>query len=285
MSRERRPVRVGVQLAPQHTSWKRLREAAVRVEEAGADLLFNWDHFHPLSSDAGRRGWSSATLSPRSATTSTDSGDPDGAHLECWTTLAAWAELTERIELGPMVSAIGYRNPDLLADMARTVDQISGGRLVLGVGAGFKEREYLDYGYEFPPGLERLEQLEDGLSRIRSRLDLLNPPPVRRIPLLVGGGGERRTLRVVARHADIWNTFAEGQDFHRKSRALDRHCTTEGRDPTAIERSVLVGGDPREVGAPLVALGATLLVVLVHHPFDLGVLRNWLRWRDQVNAD
>ena len=155
--------------------------------------------------------------------------------------LGAWAEATSRVEFGPLVSAIGYRNPDLLADMARTVDHISGGRLVLGVGAGFREREYAEYGFAFGTPAERLRQLEEGLARIEQRLAALNPPPVRKIPVLLGGGGERKTLALVARFADIWNTFAEGEDYERKSRVLDEYCRRFGRDPAAIERSVLAG--------------------------------------------
>jgi probable F420-dependent oxidoreductase len=254
------PIQIGVQLTPQHASYGQLRGAAARAEEAGVDAIFNWDHFQPLG------------------------GDPEGAHFECWTMLAAWAEQTERVQLGPLVSAIGYRNPDLLADMARTVDHISGGRLILGVGAGFKEREYLSYGYDFPNVRERLDGLEQGLVRIKSRLVQLNPPPVRQIPILVAGGGERRSLRIVAEHADIWNTFAEGGDFERKSSVLEDHCRAVGRDPREIQRSVLVAGDPHQVGEPLRSMGAALFIVLVHAPYDLETVGRWVAWRDQVNA-
>ena len=262
MTRTDRAIRVGLQLNPQHADYRDIRRAAVAAEELGADMLFTWDHFFPLS------------------------GDRDGKHFECWTLLAAWAEVTSRVQIGALVSCNGYRNPDLLADMARTVDHISGGRLVLGLGAGFKERDFVEYGFPFGTPGERLDDLAASLPRIERRLATLNPPPTRAIPLLIGGGGERRTLAIVARHADIWHTFAEGEDFARKSRILDGHCHAAGRRPDAIERSVLVGGDPRESGSSLLRLGATLFIVGANGPrHDLGEARRWIAWRDEQNAD
>ena len=249
-----------MQLPPAHADYAQIRGACRAIEESGADIVFNWDHFWPLG-----RGSEART----------------GKHFECWTTLGAWAEATTRIEFGPLVSAIGYRNPDLLADMARTLDHVSGGRLVLGVGAGFREAEYAEYGLPFGTPAERVRQLEDGLARIERRLGLLSPPPTRKIPVLIAGGGERKMLAVVARYADIWNTFAEGEDYARKSRILDEHCARTGRDPAGIERSVLVAGDPAAVGEPLLAMGVRLFIVGVHPPFDLREVERWIAWRDR----
>jgi probable F420-dependent oxidoreductase len=256
-----RPVRIGAQLAPQHAEYADIRRAAAEVEDLEADILFTWDHFFPLGKVA------------------------DGKHFEGWTILGAWAEQTSRIDLGVFVSCNSYRNPDLLADMARTVDHISGGRVVFGIGAGFKEREYLEYGYEFPSPGRRVAELAEALPRIEERLTALNPPPVGRMPILIAGGGEQKMLRVVARHADIWNTFADGEDLVRKLGVLDRYCAEIGRDPAAIERSVHVGGDPWQIGPALRELGVSLFTLTTSGPdYNLDTIRQWIAWRNEQNA-
>ncbi|WP_324651019.1 LLM class F420-dependent oxidoreductase [Georgenia sp. H159] len=252
-----RQVRIAVQLQPQHADYSQIRDAVARAEEAGADIIFNWDHFFPLT------------------------GEPDGKHFECWTMLGAWAEQTSRVEIGALVTCNSYRNPELLADMARTVDHISGGRLVLGIGAGWFERDYDEYGYEFGTAGSRLADLSQALPRIEERWARLNPAPTRDIPVLVGGGGERKTLRYVAEHADIWHSFADLETLQRKSEVLAQHCADVGRDPAEIERSVAVRGSPRDVGDALVAAGATLFTVSAGGPdYDLSQLREWVAWRD-----
>jgi probable F420-dependent oxidoreductase len=251
-------IRVGVQIPQCGAEWSAFLAAAQEAEAIGADALFNWDHF----------------FGP---------GDSDVASLECWTMLAGWAATTSSIALGPLVSCIGYRNPDLLADMARTVDHIAGGRMILGVGSGFKHRDYEEYGYPFGSVADRVTDLEVGVARIRHRLDRLNPSPLGAMPLLIAGSGERRTLRLVARYANIWHTFAEGEEFTRKSRILDAHCVEIGRDPAEIERSVLVGGDPAASGPELLVQGVSLFIVSVRD-LDLTAARAWIRWRDEART-
>jgi len=137
-----------------------------------------------------------------------------------------------------MVTGIGYRNPDLLADMARTVDHISGGRLVLGLGAGWYEKAYTTYGYEFGTWKSRFDLFDAGLKRIEARMGQLNPPPVRKIPVLIGGSGPKRTLPAVARHADIWHTVLAAEAFTEASAQVDELAAAIGRDGNDIERSV-----------------------------------------------
>jgi probable F420-dependent oxidoreductase len=264
------PVRIAFSVQPQHADYADIRRAVAAAEELGADVITAWDHFFPLF------------------------GDPDGKHFECWTMLAAWAEATSRVEIAPLVTPIAYRNVDLVADMARTVDHISGGRLILGLGAGWAERDYTEYGYEFGTAGQRLDDLEQALPRIEARWATLNPPPTRKIPILIGGGGEKRTLRYAARHADIWHCIGDAETLVRKSELLAEWCRVEGTDPAAIEHSTVAGAPttgstpsrvvgPDELGAPLLAAGFTLLNVRCSGPdYDLGPLRDWLAWRDSL---
>jgi probable F420-dependent oxidoreductase len=252
------PIRIGVQLQPQHADYAQIRDAVLRAEDLGVDIIFNWDHFFPLS------------------------GDPDGKHFECWTMLGAWAEQTSRVQLGALVTCNSYRNPELLADMARTVDHISDGRLVLGIGAGWFEKDYDQFGYEFGTAGSRIADLAQAMPRITARLAASNPAPTRTIPVMIGGGGERKTLRVVAEHADLWHSFGDVDTLVRKSAILDEHGAAVGRDTAAlVERSVGVGAPPSEVADAFVAAGVTLFTVSTGGPdYDLSLTAEWVAWRD-----
>jgi probable F420-dependent oxidoreductase len=256
-----RRIRIGLQLQPQHADYDSIRRTASAAEDLGADIVFNWDHFYPLF------------------------GDPDGMHFECWTMLGAWAESTSRVQIGALVTCNSYRNPELLADMARTVDHISGGRLILGIGSGWFEKDYEEYGYEFGTAGGRLDDLAESLPRIESRLGKLNPAPTRKIPVLIGGGGEKKTLKLVAKHGDIWHGFGDPEVVGRKVKILDQHCADVGRDPAEIERSCGVQGEPDELGPQLLELGVTTFTVGADGPdFDLGELAKWVAWRDKTNG-
>jgi len=253
-----RPVRIGLQLQPQHADYRAIRDTVRKAEDLGVDVIFNWDHFYPLY------------------------GDPDGKHFECWTMLGAWAEQTSRVEIGALVTCNSYRNPELVADMARTVDHMSDGRLILGIGSGWFERDYDEYGYEFGTAGGRLDKLGADLPRIESRWTKLNPAPTRKIPVLIGGGGEKKTLRLVARHADIWHSFSDLDTLTRKTEILRKHCADVGRDASEIELSVgAPKGDPAQVGPALLEAGATLFTVGLDGPdyADLAPLKPWLDWR------
>ncbi|GAA3642644.1 LLM class F420-dependent oxidoreductase [Microbacterium awajiense] len=259
------PVRLGVQIPPQHVTYPQLRDVVRRLEDMGVDVIFTWDHFFPLS------------------------GDPDGLHSESWTTLAAWAEQTERVEFGALVNCNSYRNPDLQADMARTIDHISArggeGRFIFGTGSGWFERDYTEYGYEFGTAGSRLDDLADGLRRIEARWAKLNPPPTRRIPVLIGGKGEKKTLRLVARHADIWHSFVGAEELPHKLAVIERWAETEQRDTAGLVISSELGRRDGAQADALFAGGARLFTLGILGPdFDYDLVASWLRWRDAKNG-
>jgi probable F420-dependent oxidoreductase len=264
-----RPMRIGVQYLPQHSpTYGPIRDAVLRGEDAGVDIAFNWDHFYPLS------------------------GDPDGYHFECWTMLAAWAEQTERIELGPLVTCNSYRNPELLADMVRTVDHISAkdghGRVILGIGSGWFERDYLEFGYEFGTAGSRLDDLAEALPRIESRFEKLRPAATRHVPILIGGSGERKTLRLVAKHADIWHTMYDPAVFGHKIDVLKGWCDEVGRDIAEIEISAGLfahQGYDRELLDEMYDAGIRLLTIGADGPnYEAAGLQDFLAWRDDKNS-
>jgi probable F420-dependent oxidoreductase len=261
-----RPIRLGVQIAPQHATYPKIRETAAELEQLGVDVLFNWDHFYPLS------------------------GEPDGLHFESWTMLAALAEQTSRVEIGALVNCNSYRNANLQADMARTIDHISAkdtgvGRFIFGTGSGWFERDYDEYGYEFGTVGQRLDALAENLPIIEDRWKVLNPPPTRKIPVLIGGGGEKKTLRIVAKHADIWHSFSDPETLKRKLGILAEHGAVVGRDVSEIEISTELRERTPAQADELVALGATLFTLGLSGPdYDLASTREWLAWRDAHNA-
>ena len=261
-----RPIRLGVQIAPQHAPYEKIRDTAAQLEDLGVDILFNWDHFFPLS------------------------GAPDGLHFESWTMLAALAEQTRRVEIGALVNCNSYRNANLQADMARTIDHISAhgtgiGRFIFGTGSGWFERDYDEYGYEFSTAGSRLDALARDLPVIEERWGKLNPAPTRDIPVLIGGGGEKKTLRIVAQHADIWHSFSDPDTLTRKLGILAEHGAAVGRDTAQIEISVEIGKKSTEEADEFRARGASLFTLGITGPdYDLSRVPEWLAWRDSINA-
>jgi F420-dependent oxidoreductase-like protein len=240
-------MRIGLMIEGQEgLTWERWFRIANRVQDLGLDSLWRSDHFVSLN------------------------GDPERPALECWTSLTALAQRTQQLRFGPLVSPMTFRHPALLARMAAAVDGLSGGRLVLGVGAGWNEAEHHMFGIPMPPVSERMDRLEEAIAVIKAlwtggpvdlqgphyplRQAVAHPRPVQRPgpPLLIGGDGEVRLLSIVARHADEWNSHAHGQEVYAAKRArLEEHCRAVGRDPDTIRRSwmggILIGRDPHEV--------------------------------------
>ena len=257
-SKTTHPLRVGVQLRPQHTTYQDYAEAVRRAEEIGVDTIFTWDHFFPIF------------------------GDPQGNHFEGWTLLTAMATLTTRARIGCLVTCNSYRNPALLADMAKTVDHISHGRLILGLGAGWSERDYKEYGYAFGTVGSRLASLEEALPIIKHRWEVDVPKPIQQpIPILIGGGGEKKTLRITAHYADMWHGFGDSETLAQKRKVLDGWCQDIGRDPGEIERSTGARAtDSDEQRDALVKTGVTHFIAGMQAPWDFAALERLVRWRD-----
>lgn len=234
-----------------------LRTAWRTADAMGADSIWTWDHFFPLY------------------------GEPDGAHFEGWVTLAAMAADTTTAQVGMLVTGNTYRNPELLADMARTLDHVSDGRACLGIGAGWFERDYDEYGYEFGTAGSRLRALEASLMRIRSRLASLNPAPIGPLPIMIGGGGEKVTLRITAQFADQWNTFGPPENFAHKNAVLNQWCTEVGRDPGEIERTVGINASELDAVEAYLEAGADHLILMTgtQQAFDLSALEQLLAIR------
>ncbi|MBJ7504343.1 MAG: LLM class F420-dependent oxidoreductase [Ilumatobacteraceae bacterium] len=246
-------MKIGVQIWPQATTVKAMRNVWRAADDIGVDSLWTWDHFYPLS------------------------GDPEAEHFECYTLLAAMAADTKHATIGALVTCYSYRNAQLLADMARTIDHISEGRFILGIGSGWFERDYKEYGYEFGTGPGRLKLLEAGLPVIKERMSKLNPGPVNgKIPLMIGGSGERVTLRLVAQYADQLNTFGPPENFKRKNDILNEWCTKVGRNPKDIERTVAVKPEELEKVSEYAAAGADHMIVMLGQPFDLSAVEKYL---------
>ena len=238
-------IRLGALCWNQYTDWRTLLEAGIQADRLGYDTLWTWDHVYPIV------------------------GDSRGPNFEGWLTTTAWAQATERIRIGLMVGANTFRSPTLTAKMATTLDHISNGRAILGIGGAWFEEEHRAFGLEFGSGFpERLRWLGEALPVMRGMLDGTEPsaagphysmkkvrndplPIQRHLPICVGGGGEQVTLKLVAKYADMNNVGGGIANIRRKEEILLRHCETVGRDPSTIERTtgigtVVIRDDPTE---------------------------------------
>lgn len=224
----------------------------------GVDTIWDWDHFFPLY------------------------GDTDGAHFEGWTLLTAMAMLTKRAEVGCLVTCNTYRNPALLSDMAKTVDHISNGRLILGIGAGWFERDYSEFGYEFGTPGSRLTALGKSLEIIKHRWEVDKPQPLRKIPILIGGGGEKVTLKLTAQYADMWHGFGDQEQIAHKMEVLNKWCAEVGRDPTEIERCCGTQKDASDQERDsYLKTGVSHLILGMGEPWDFKAVERLVQWRDR----
>ncbi|HSL76730.1 MAG TPA: LLM class flavin-dependent oxidoreductase [Candidatus Limnocylindrales bacterium] len=232
-------LRIGFQVWGQYVSWSELMAIGAEIDRLGFDELWSNDHFLPLA--AGTDGADGGLVGPV---------------FEGWSILFGWAGVTRRVRMGCLVSGAAYRNPVLLVKMATALDHATGGRAALGLGGGWFEPEHRAFGWEFPPLGQRIDRFAEAARICRGLLDgeavrakgrwftvdraRNDPPPVQEaLPLVIGGSGEKRTLRIVAENADIWNADGDSpESLARRSGILDEHCRTVGRDPAAIERTV-----------------------------------------------
>jgi alkanesulfonate monooxygenase SsuD/methylene tetrahydromethanopterin reductase-like flavin-dependent oxidoreductase (luciferase family) len=222
--------RLGILLWSQATDWDSFERSAIKIDELGYEHLWTWDHLHAIF------------------------GDPYQPIFEGYATLAAWAKVTRRARLGLLVGANTFRNPALTTKLAVTLDHISGGRAILGIGGAWFETEHTEFGIDFghSPG-ERLTWMDEAVTAMRALLDgesvtsppdgryrlsglRINPLPIQdRLPIMIGGSGERKTLRSVAKSADMWNAMGSVDKLRHKVSVLRTHCDTVGRDFGEIE--------------------------------------------------
>ena len=265
-AKPRGPLRIAFQVWGQYVGWSELMAMGQRIDELGFESLWSNDHLLPVVG-----GGPVALEAER------------GPVWDGWMTLAAWAERTTRVRLGCLVSGAAYRDPTLLVRMATALDHASGGRAVLGIGAGWHATEHAAFGFEYPPLGQRLDRLEEAAAICRQMLDgqdaflegtwydvrgaRNDPPPIQpRLPLLIGGSGERRTLPLVARYADMWNGEGDPDTYARKSALLDELCRQQGRDPGSIVRTV--GCPPPLIRDDRSEAEALLAERLVRHGLD-----------------
>jgi alkanesulfonate monooxygenase SsuD/methylene tetrahydromethanopterin reductase-like flavin-dependent oxidoreductase (luciferase family) len=238
-------IEIGVNLWSQRTSWTDFLAAAQRVDRLGYRSLWTWDHLHAIF------------------------GDPLQDIFEAYVTLGAWAQATQNVQLGLMVGANTFRNPGLVAKSIATLDHVSNGRAILGIGGAWMEYEHTAHGIDFGTGFgQRLDWLDESVGAIRGLLDgdvvtseeggryafkelRHNPLPVRpHLPIMIGGTGRKKTLRTIAKHGDLWNAFGTPDEVRELDGVLREHCDAVGRDEREIKRTInlwfVIRDDPEE---------------------------------------
>ena len=268
-------ITIGCQVIPQWGEMNGMRRAWMEAESIGVDAVYSADHFFPQVHNT-----EVATSVKRPET-------PDGNNFEATTVMAAMAATTTRPEIGCVVQANSYRNPNLTADIARTIDHISNGRFILGIGSGFQERDYLEYGYELGTTKSRLLDLARDLPIIKARFEKLTPKPLRKIPILIASMGEMIGMRLVAQYADRWHAYGEKEQLQHKTEVLKGLCKEVGRDFAEIELTTyffpyLLQGRDADPGI-LLDIGFTHIIYPCQGPnWDLGPVRELVAWRNSL---
>ncbi len=244
--------KVGYQIHPQQCSIDQIRAAYRNADSLGVDSIWVWDHMFPLY------------------------GPPDGNHYACSPLLGAIAAETKNARFGALVHSNSYRNPELLAYETATLHHLSHGRAILGIGAGWFERDYQEYGYEFGDAPFRLRELRKALPRIKERLGRMAPPTEGAVPIMIGGGGEKVTLKLTAQYADMWNTFPPLDNWRRKNQVLTEWCRQLGRDPEEIERTCSFNREQLGEIDAFIEAGVEHFIVRGAQPFDMKLLEELL---------
>lgn len=279
-------MKFGIKTPPQHCSWQDMLDVWRTADEIELfDSAWNFDHFYPLV------------------------GDSNGPCMESWVTLSALAANTRRIRVGCMVNGAPYRHPALVANMAASLDIVSEGRLDLGLGAGWHEGECAAYGIELLPIGKRMDRFEEAVQivialmtqettsfsgsyyRITDARCEPKGPQRPRPPIVIGGGGEKRTLRIAARYADHWNLpFASPETFHAKREVLRAHCADVGRDPAEVACSVQIAlpadqapNESAEQAAALAEAGVDMVIFTMRNPYRAAMLEPLAAALAQIN--
>ena len=266
-------IKIGLSLAPQYGDMAPMRAAWLEAEALGADRLYTCDHFHAM------------VINPEVLAGGHADVPVYGKNFEATAIQAAMAATTTRAEIGCIVHGNSYRNPNLMADIARTIDHISGGRFILGMGSGYLQPDYDEYGYAYGTATSRLQDLARDLPILKRRFEKLNPPPLRRIPLLIGSMGEKLGLRLVAEHADIWHVYGPIDKMRHKIEVLKRHCADIGRNFTDIHIATFYMPDqlPDTNLDTYLEIGIREMIAVSFGPdWDRGTMKSLLDWRNTL---
>jgi alkanesulfonate monooxygenase SsuD/methylene tetrahydromethanopterin reductase-like flavin-dependent oxidoreductase (luciferase family) len=274
-------ITIGFQIIAHYGDMPRMREAWIEAEELGVDRIYTSDHLNAVPIDVD------LVFSPN-----------DGSHnktvkmnvFEATTIQAAMAATTSRVEIGCIVHSNSYRNPNMLAYIANTIEHISGGRFLLGIGSGYVKEDYDAFGYEYGTQKSRSLALERDIPIIIDRFSKLTPKPLHHIPLMIASMGEKIGLRTVAKYADIWHVYGPYQTMVEKAESLKRICKEEGRDINNIEFATyywphLMKGSDDTLDNYL-KMGVKHVIVIAEGPnWDLGLLKEILAWRNAKAAN